>query len=131
MTDTAEYAADAATVAEHNDAFRRQACRAAPGMARAADGRPLRGRVVWTAAVAARGPVFPLLCLAAVETHETFDPENDPEGHHDFGAVEVGGERVWFKIDAYDDAKMQYGSEAPDDPDRTYRVLTVMLPSDY
>lgn len=43
----------------------------------------------------------------------------------------VQGERVWFKVDLYADETMEWGSERPDDPARTYRVMTVMLPSDW
>ena len=91
----------------------------------------LRGRVLFTQAVAARGTLFGVQCLLAVAAHRTFDPENDPEEWHDFGAVEIEGTRVWFKIDLYDAEDMDHGSQAPDDPSRTYRVLTVMLPSDW
>ena len=66
-----------------------------------------------------------------IARHETFGPEDDPEGRHDFGAVDVQGERVWFKIDLYADEAMEWGSERPEDPALTYRVLTVMLPSDW
>ena len=123
-----EHAPDAALVAEQNDRFRHAAPSLAPGMA-TADG--LRGRVVFTRAIAERGPLFPLLCLLEVARHDTFDPEDDPEGLRDFGAVEVEGRRVWFKIDLYADEAMEWGSEHPDDPSLTYRVLTVMLPSDW
>ena len=123
-----EHAPDDALVAEQNDRFRRALPSLPPGTA-APDG--LRGRVLLTRAVAERGPLFPLLCLLEIAGHETFDPEDDPEGRHDFGAVEVEGERVWFKIDLYSDEAMEWGSEHPDDPALTYRVLTVMLPSDW
>ena len=119
---------DDALIAEQNDRFRRALPSLPPGTA-APDG--LRGRVVLTRAVAARGPLFPLLCLLEIARHETFGPEDDPEGRHDFGAVDVQGERVWFRIDLYADEAMEWGSERPDDPSLTYRVLTVMLPSDW
>lgn len=41
------------------------------------------------------------------------------------------GTNVWFKIDAYDAEDMNFGPEAPDDLTRTYRVLTVLFPSDW
>ena len=91
----------------------------------------LPGRVVFTQAMAARGPLFPLLCLLHVAEHDAFDPEDDPDRLHDFGAVKVEGQRVWFKIDLYEGDAMECGAERPDDPARTYRVMTVMLPSDW
>ena len=38
----------------------------------------------------------------AVAAFADFTPDNDPQGGHDFGSVEVGGKTVFFKIDAYD-----------------------------
>ena len=119
---------DDALIAAQNDRFRRAICSSPPGTT-LPDG--LRGRVLFTRAVAALGPLFPLLCLLEIAAHQTFDPEDDPDGRHDFGAAEVQGERVWFKIDLYADEAMEWGSERPEDPALTYRVLTVMLPSDW
>ena len=125
---TDAYVPDDALIARQNDRWRRAVCTTPPGMT-GPDG--LTGRVLFTRAVAARGPLFPLLCLAKIAGHETFDPEDDPDGRHDFGAVNVDGVRVWFKIDLYADERMEWGTERPDDPSRTYRVMTVMLPSDW
>ena len=124
------YVPDVVRIADQNDRFRRQVCAIAPGLGRAEPGG-LAGRVVFTRAVAARGPFFPLLCLLAVAGHDAFDPEDDPDRLRDFGAVTVQGERVWFKIDLYEGDAMEWGAERPDDPARTYRVMTVMLPSDW
>ena len=44
----------------------------------------------------------------------------------DTGAFEHNGERVFWKIDCYDRA-MEFGSEDPADPQKTTRVLTIML----
>ena len=55
-------------------------------------------------------------------------------GYHDFGMVEVdpgtGNLRLYWKIDLYD-CDYEFGSERPDDPARTARVLTILLPSEY
>lgn len=59
-----------------------------------------------------------------------FDPDNDPYDEHDFGAVEVRGVRVFWKIDCYDKT-MEFGSPDPTDPDVTARVLTIMLAEEY
>ena len=128
LAPTCERVPDAARIAAQNDAFRHALPFRVPGTAEL-DG--LRGRVLFTQAVAARGSLFGVQCLLAVAAHRTFDPENDPNGWHDFGAVEVEGTRVWFKIDLYDAGDMTHGSEAPGDPARTYRVLTVLFPSDW
>ena len=62
----------------------------------------------------------------------TFEPENDPEGWHDFGAVEIRRETVFWKLDLYEaDSDFRYGAETPDNPATTMRVLTIMLARDW
>ena len=113
----------AARVAAQNDAFRRAL---APGAAPC----PLAGRAVLTQGIAARGPTFAGAALLAVAADETFTTDNDPYGHRDFGAVEVEGVRVWWRIDLYD-ADERFGSERPEDPAATVRVLTILLPEEW
>jgi hypothetical protein len=48
------------------------------------------------------GPETQARILAAVQSFNTFDDGNDPWGEHDFGAIVIDGERVFFKIDYYD-----------------------------
>ena len=55
---------------------------------------------------------------------------NDPHGEHDFGSFALAGRKFFWKIDAYD-ADMQFGSEDPTDPEKTTRVLTIMLAEEY
>ena len=66
----------------------------------------------------------------AVETFDDWTPGNDPHGEHDFGAVEVDGHKVFWKIDYYDPT-YQWRSEEPCDPTVTRRVLTIMLAEEY
>jgi hypothetical protein len=49
---------------------------------------------------------------------------------HDFGSIEIDGETYFWKIDYYDLA-MQFGSESPEDPEQTTRVLTIMRADEY
>lgn len=65
-----------------------------------------------------------------IETFSAFTPDNDPHGERDFGALEVEGERIFWKIDYYD-RNLEYGSDDPSDPAQTKRVLTIMLASEY
>lgn len=67
---------------------------------------------------------------ARVQAFDDFSEENDPHGEHDFGAFEIGGEKVFWKIDYYDFSHTQHSPNAAD-PDVTHRVLTIMLASEY
>ena len=68
--------------------------------------------------------------LLLVKTFKHFTSDNDPHGEHDFGSFEVIGEKLFWKIDYYD-ADGRYGSEDPGDPEKTTRVLTIMLAEEY
>ena len=125
-----DYIPDVVLVAKQNDRFRRGVCANPPGLAPSSPDA-LRGRVVFTRAVAAKGLLFKLRCLAAIAAHDTFEPENDPDRLRDFGCVRVDGERVWFKVDLYSDETFSWGSERMDDPAATVRLMTVMFPSDW
>ena len=66
----------------------------------------------------------------AVAAFDRFDHGNDPHGEHDFGAVEVAGETLFWKIDAYDRTRT-LASPDPTDPKETVRVMTLMLAEEY
>lgn len=61
---------------------------------------------------------------------DAFTPDIEPYEEHDFGAVEIAGQRVFWKIDYYD-TSLEYCSPDPSDPAVTTRVLTVMLANEY
>jgi len=65
-----------------------------------------------------------------VKTCTDFTKDNDPHGEHDFGYFELAGQTFFWKIDYYD-LHCQYGSEDPSDPEKTTRVLTLMLAQEY
>ena len=88
------------------------------------------GQVVETPGVVELPEADRIALLLAVRRFSTFDPDNDPHGEHDFGVVEVGGERFFWKIDAYDRALLG-GSPDPADPAVTTRVLTIMRADEY
>jgi hypothetical protein len=88
------------------------------------------GRVMLTAGIRASGADFESACVKAVQTFDDFPKGNDPYGEHDFGALDVRGKRVFWKIDYYDKA-LEYGSDDPANPAQTTRVLTIMLASEY
>lgn len=101
-------------IARLNDCFRR---RPGPGW-------------VMTAGVQAKGPVFILCATSAVSAFQAFTADNDPYCERDFGAFSLGGERLFWKIDYYDN-DLHFRSPDPADPAVTRRVLTIMLASEY
>jgi hypothetical protein len=88
------------------------------------------GKVLVTAGVAALGDERVRTIFRRVTEFDCFTPDNDPHGERDFGNFDDGGGRLFWKIDYYDE-RMEHGSEDPADPDRTCRVLTIMLASEY
>jgi hypothetical protein len=98
---------------------------------RALIGRPDLGRVVLTRAAAQLPAPTLAAILHAVRGFSAFTPDNDPWCEHDCARLDVAGERVIWKIDYYADSALDAGSEAPHDPARSYRVLTIMLAADY
>jgi hypothetical protein len=68
--------------------------------------------------------------VGAVKAFDAFTEDNDPYGEHDFGAIELEGERYFWKIDYYD-RSLRFGAEDPSDTSETIRVLTLMHASEY
>ena len=115
-----------ARVAELNDALRRSIH--SPG----------RNQIVMTAGVAAligdvalfRGFRRRAEIIRIVRDYDSFTPDNDPIGEHDFGRFEFDDAILYWKIDYYDRA-LTYGSPDPTDPEVTTRVLTLLLTHEY
>ena len=53
--------------------------------------------------------------------------ENDPYEEHDFGALEVDGHTIFFKIDLYEEPDVKDSNGEP----VVNRVLTIMLADEY
>lgn len=68
--------------------------------------------------------------LAAVRGFDDFHAGNDPYGEHDFGSVELFGEKIFWKFD-YFGLTLTFASPDPSDPSVTVRVLTIMLADEY
>ena len=117
---------NATTIATQNDAFRRFACLGiAPDQA-------IRGRLVVTQSLIEAGDGFVMEAVQATGAFDQFEPDNDPEGWHDFGAVTIRGETVFWKLDLYEaSSDFRYGAETPENPETTMRVLTVMMARDW
>lgn len=104
----------AAAIAVLNDA-----CRAEPGA-----GWTLTG------GVQALGAAALAKAVAAVAAFSDFSEDNDPHGERDFGAFEIEGQRLFWKIDYYD-LDLCMASPDPADPAVTKRALTLMLAEEY
>ena len=117
---------NATVIAAQNDAFRRFACLGiAPDQA-------IQGRLVVTQSLIEAGDGFVMEAVQTTGAFNTFEPDNDPEGWHDFGAVTIRGETVFWKLDLYEaGSDFRYGAETPENPENTMRVLTVMMARDW
>ena len=112
---------------ELNDRFRRSRSNDPVGLS--------LGKKVMTSGVRALGLMAVVDIAERVVTFDDFAEGNDPHGEHDFGAFEYEGERIFWKLDYYDRANFgtgcDFGSDAPADPAKTLRVLTIMLADEY
>jgi hypothetical protein len=88
------------------------------------------GQVVMTHGVSELPIDVKAEALLMVRSFNDFTEGNDPYGEHDFGSFEIAGDTFYWKIDYYD-VDCRYGSEDPADPEKTTRVLTIMLASEY
>lgn len=88
------------------------------------------GAAVMTPGVAALGAEAVNRAIKAISVFNEFCNANDPYQEHDFGAIDIEGQKVFFKIDYYS-PDLTSGSKDPSDPSVTRRVMTVMLASEY
>lgn len=117
---------DITAIAVQNDTFRKLACLGI------APDQPIAGRMHVTRSLAEAEDGFMAEAVKATGEFDAFELENDPDGCHDFGAVNIRGQKVLWKIDLYEaDSDFRYGAETPDNPATTVRVLTIMMASDW
>lgn len=90
----------------------------------------LGGSAVITPGVAALGNEFVERIVMTIAMFDDFHHDNDPHEEHDFGAFELEGHRLFFKID-YFDRTLTWHSPDPADPTVTERVITIMLAEEY
>lgn len=88
------------------------------------------GLAVITTGVAALGVEAVNRIVHTIAVFDDFCHANDPHQEHDFGAFEVDGSQLFFKIDYYDKS-LNCHSPDPADPSVTERVITIMLASEY
>ncbi len=88
------------------------------------------GSTLLTIGVQALGGPAISQILNAIRCYDSFTVGEDPHDEHDFGVLNWRGTRVFWKIDYYD-RSVQFGSEDPADPEKTYRAMTIMLADEY
>jgi hypothetical protein len=88
------------------------------------------GMAVITPGVAVLGPAAVERIVKTIAVFDDFCHANDPYEEHDFGAFEVDGHTVMFKIDYFDRELSMYSTD-PADSSVTQRVITIMLAEEY
>lgn len=91
---------------------------------------PKSGVVVITPGVAALGKDTVAHLFKVISTYDNFCRDNDPYNEHDFGALEIDGTMIFFKIDYYDKQLNGHSSD-PANSEVTERVITIMLAAEY
>jgi hypothetical protein len=80
-----------------------------------------------TRGIAAMGPAVNEI-FVQVRDFSAFTEDNDPYEEHDFGSFEVFGQKIFWKIDYYDEQQKHWCDPLSD---KCHRVLTVMLAEEY
>ena len=88
------------------------------------------GRVMMTAGVAAMADDDRRTLIERVRHFNEFTPDNDPYGEHDFGSIDLGGCRYFWKIEYHDPALTSGSSDASDEAAKQL-VLTLMRADEY
>ena len=88
------------------------------------------GTALITTGVAALGDEAVARIVKTIAVYDDFCHENDPYEEHDFGALDVDGYTIFFKIDYYDPTLTCHSTD-PADPTITHRVITIMLAEEY
>jgi hypothetical protein len=90
------------------------------------------GFFVMTQGISQLTPMQQIEIAALVRDYDDFDGDNDPYGWRDFGDLDVKDVgKVFWKIDIFADDSLTFGADAPHDPEQSFRVLTIMLASEY
>lgn len=83
-----------------------------------------------TGGVQRLGPAEVEEILEKVRKFDDFNEDNDPYREHDFWSFYQWDEKIFWKFDYYakDSERL---SDDPSDPEKTVRVLTIMLASEW
>lgn len=66
--------------------------------------------------------------MEAIRGYSNFNEDNDPWLEHDFGKLDWNGDKIFWKIDYYNEEMTEW--EDPLSPE-CHRVMTVMLANEY
>ena len=88
------------------------------------------GRVMITAGVNALTHTVQRAVFQKIQAFEAFDDERDPWDNHGFVSVEHDGQTFFAKIDYYNRDLSAHSKDATD-PEKTCRVMTIMLAEEY
>ena len=88
------------------------------------------GTVVMTAGVQSLDDEWRAALVNGVGCIKDFSEDNDPHREHDFGSLEIKGNKFFWKID-YFDLEMKVHSPDAANPEVTHRVLTIMFAHEY
>lgn len=92
----------------------------------------LNARVVVAGSLATESPTAEKMqsIVNELRAFKDFPEGDDPYHEHDFGVFTVAGVKYMFKIDYYA-LDERHGSEHPDDPNVTVRIMSVFYAADY
>ncbi len=117
---TSEEVEQQVKIRELNDKLRHNRYHTAPG----------HNMIVLTGALAQMDKQLHIAAVINVAGFDAFSEDNDPQGEHNFGQLNILAEQIMFKIDYYDlDLKTSF--EEPSNPEVARRVLSFFLASDY
>ena len=88
------------------------------------------GRILLTQGIQALEEKAVSDIIAKIRAFDEFTEDNDPYQEHDFGAITINGNKVFWKISYYD-RNLKYASPDPSDAKVTCRVMTVMMADEY
>ena len=92
---------------------------------------PIKDKINMTKGISELTSQQQLYILNRVKNFKDFNKGDNPHGERDFGAFNNEEDiKIFWKIDYYDN-DLKYHSEDKSDPDKTTRVLTIMLASEY
>lgn len=88
------------------------------------------GRIVITGSLSQASQEEQIMVASKVRSFKDFNEDNDPHGEHDFGRITIGDTAYNWKIDYYDLSE-ERGSDRPEDPVVTVRILSIFYADDY